>query len=125
MCAVSVRVDEFEEDGQRWLLAGGLAVGMFCLWIYAQLYRSEDEHRVLTMRKQVRVGMRLVVAVALAVLPKTHGHLSTVGFMGVVTALFALVLVWETVGGLSREWKVAESWRGKEGEEEMGDGEEI
>ena len=128
MCAVSVKLHDFEDDGQRWLLSGGLAVGMFCLWIYAQLYRAEDEHDTLTMHKQLRVGMRLVVAALLAFLPKTHDLLNSEQFMGVVTGLFALVLVWETVGGLSRDWRFVESWSGKEaeGEEEgMADGEEI
>lgn len=128
MCAVSVKLHEFEDDGQRWLLAGGLAVGMFCLWIYAQLYRAEDVHNNLTMHKQLRVGMRLVVAAVLAFLPKTHDQLNSEQFMSVVTGLFALVLVWETVGSLSHEWRFVESWNGKaaEGEEEgMPDGEEI
>ena len=128
MCAVSVKLHDFKEDGQRWLLSGGLAVGMLCLWIYAQLYRCEDEQHALTMHKQLRVGMRLVVAVLLAILPATHDHLNSEQFMGVVTGLFALVLVWETVGGLSREWRFVESWSGKEAEgddEDGGEGEEI
>ncbi len=128
MCAVSVKLHDFEKDGQRWLLSGGLGVGMFCLWIYAQLYRAEDEHSTLTMHKQLRVGMRLVVAIILVILPETHDQLDSEQFMGVVTGLFALVLVWETVGGLTREWRFVESWGGKEieGEEEdMGEGEEI
>jgi hypothetical protein len=110
MCALSVRLHDFENDGQRWLLSGGLAVGMLCLWLYSQLFRSEDEGGVLTCSKQVRVGTRVVAAVVLAVLPYTHGHLSSEHFMGVVTGLFAFVLVWETVGGLSRDWRLFESW---------------
>jgi low temperature requirement protein LtrA len=118
LCAVSVTLHEFEKDGQRWLLAGGLAVGMFCLWIYAQLYKCQDDRQALAMPKQLRVAPRFVVAVVLAVLPKSHQHLNAADFVGIVTGLFAFILVWETVGGLSREWSFVESWKELESSDE-------
>jgi low temperature requirement protein LtrA len=108
LCAVSVEAEEFE-DGQRWLLGGGLGVGMLCLWAYGMLYKTEDEG-VMIMPKTLRIGMRLVVAIILAVLPETHDHLGTTDFMGVVAALFAITLIWETFGGLTCDWHIFESW---------------
>lgn len=111
VCAASVGVDEFE-DGQRWLLGGGLGVGMLCLWIYGMLYRTEDEGKLL-FSKTLRIGMRLVVAIILAVIPETHDHLTTSQFMAVVACLFALNLIWETVGSLTCDFHIFESWEGR------------
>jgi low temperature requirement protein LtrA len=111
ICAISTRLHEFE-PGQRWLLGGGLAVGLFCLWLYGQLYRTDDE-QCLVMPKQVRIGMRLVVAVVLAVLPETHDHLTTTEFMVIVMSLFAFLTLWETFGGLMRGAGFFEPWTGR------------
>ena len=111
LCAVSVGTDQFE-NGQRWLLGGGLGVGICCLWVYGMLYRSEDEDRMLLPRF-LRIGMRLVIGVVLIVLPETHEYLSTTQFMAVVAALFALTLVWETVGGLTKDFHFVEPWDGR------------
>ncbi|KID64660.1 LtrA, partial [Metarhizium hybridum] len=108
ICAISTRLHEFEQ-GQRWLLGGGLGVGMLCLWIYAQLYRTDGEDRLI-LPKQLRVGMRLVVAVILAVLPETHDHLTTTEFMAVVMSLFAFLILWETIGGLMKGARFFEPW---------------
>ena len=112
ICAVSVQLDEFE-PGQRWLLGGGLGVGMLCLWIFAELYKTDDEDGELKFPKQIRVGPRLAVAVILAVLPETHDRLNTVEFMAVVMSLFVFVLMWETVGGLNKDARIWESWDGR------------
>lgn len=109
--AFSVQVHEFE-PGQRWLLGGGLAVGMACLWVYGMLYRCEDEN-TLILSKNLRVSMRLVIAIILAVLPETHDHLTATEFMAVVTALFAFVVIWETVGGLLKGATIFEPWTGR------------
>ena len=111
ICAVSTKIDEFE-DGQRWLLGGGLAVGLACLWVYGLLYRTEDED-LLLLRKPVRIGMRLVVAVILAVIPVTHDHLTATQFMVVVMSLFAFLTIWETIGGLMKGASVFEPWSGR------------
>jgi hypothetical protein len=108
ICAVSTKLDEFE-DGQRWLLGGGLGVGMFCLWIYSMLYQTEDEGELI-LPKQLRNGMRLVIAIILVVLPETHDHLNTTEFMVVVMSRFAFVTLWETIGGLAKGAQVFESW---------------
>lgn len=108
ICAVSTRIGEFE-DGQRWLLGGGLGTGMLCLWIYSLLFRTEDDDTLL-LSKYPRNGMRLVVAVILAVLPETHEELNTVEFMAIVMSLFVFVTLWETIGGLAKGARVYESW---------------
>lgn len=44
-------VNEELETGHRWLWGGGLGVGMFCMWIISQLFRSNDPHRTLLLSK--------------------------------------------------------------------------
>lgn len=111
ICAVSVRLDEFE-DGQRWLLGGGLGVGLFCLWIFGMLYKSDDDGQLM-MPRWLRIGMRLIVAVILIVLPETHDYLDTTQFMVTVMSLFVVVTMWETVGGLLKGAQLYESWEGR------------
>jgi len=111
ICAVSVHLEEFE-DGQRWLLGGGLGVGMFCLWIFGMLFRSDDDGDLI-MPRWIRVGMRLVVAIVLIILPESHKHLNTTQFVCTVMALFAVVTLWETLGGLMKGASVFESWEGR------------
>ncbi|KAF4448864.1 hypothetical protein F53441_7800 [Fusarium austroafricanum] len=111
IAAASAAIEEFE-DGQRWLLGGGLGVGMFCLWVYGMLYRVEGECTLL-MGQTVRIGMRLVIAIILVIIPESHNHLSAENFMFVVMALFAFLLIWETLGGMSRRSKIFEPWTGR------------
>uniref|UniRef100_A0A8H7KFP7 Low temperature requirement protein A n=1 Tax=Bionectria ochroleuca TaxID=29856 RepID=A0A8H7KFP7_BIOOC len=101
--------EEHLEEGQRWLLGGGLGVGMFCLWVYGMLYRVDEEER-LVLPKWLRIAMRLVAAIVLIVLPQTHDHLDAEGLMFVVMGIFAFVLVWETIGGLAQSSAVFEPW---------------
>lgn len=108
ICAVSTGIDEFE-DGQRWLLGGGLGVGMFCLWVYGMLYRVDGEDNLI-LPQLPRILMRLVVAVILVVLPVTHDHLDAEDFMWIVMSLFAFLLIWETIGGLSKTSGFFEPW---------------
>ncbi|KAM0418667.1 hypothetical protein ACHAPT_012364 [Fusarium lateritium] len=108
VAAASTAVEEFE-DGQRWLLGGGLGVGMLCLWVYGMLYRVEGECELL-LPQIPRIGMRLVVAIILIVLPESHNHLNAEDFMFVIMALFGFLLIWETIGGLSKTSKLFEPW---------------
>ncbi|KAM4065746.1 bacterial low temperature requirement A protein (LtrA) domain-containing protein [Hirsutella rhossiliensis] len=112
--AISTKLHEFN-DGERWLLGGGLGVGLFCLWIFGMLFRSEDEN-VLVMPKYVRIGMRLVVAIILVILSATVRHLNATEFMAVVMALFAFLTLWETVGGLMKGAQLFEPWTSTSGE---------
>ncbi|KAF7542906.1 hypothetical protein G7046_g10093 [Stylonectria norvegica] len=111
VAAISVGLEQFE-DGQRWLLGGGLGVGMFCLWVYGMLYRAEDECRLI-MPQIPRIGMRLVVAVVLIIIPETHEHLNAEHFMFLVMGLFAFLLLWETIGGLMKNATLFEPWHGR------------
>lgn len=111
VAAVSVGIDQFEL-GQRWLLCGGLGVGMACLWVYGMLFRTEAEE-CLFLPKLARVGMRLFVAVVLVLLPGTHNDLDAEQLVLVIMGLFSLLLLWETVGGLSNDAKVFEPWIGR------------
>jgi hypothetical protein len=38
-------------SGKRWLWGGGLGLGMFCMWVIAQLYREDDDPGHLLVRK--------------------------------------------------------------------------
>lgn len=109
VCAMSAGVEELDA-GERWLLGGGLGVGMLCLWVLAMLFRSDDEAQLI-LPKTVRVGMRLVVAVILALLPLVdEEHFNPVQLLSTVMGLFLFVTVWETVGGLMKGVKVYEKW---------------
>ncbi|KAI5457971.1 bacterial low temperature requirement A protein-domain-containing protein [Mariannaea sp. PMI_226] len=112
ICAISTGIEEFE-DGQRWLLGGGLGVGMFCLWIYGMLYRVDGEDNLI-LGQLPRILMRLVVAIILIVLPVTHDHLDAEDFMWIVMSLFAFLLIWETIGGLSKSSAVFEPWTNRQ-----------
>ncbi|POR39761.1 LtrA [Tolypocladium paradoxum] len=118
ICAISTHLHDFD-DGQRWLLGGGLGVGLFCLWVYGMLYRTEDDDCLL-LSKYPRIGMRLLVAVVLVALPETHGHLDTTQLMAVVMALIAFLTVWETVGGLMKGVTLFEPWTDTRPPEDMG-----
>lgn len=124
VAAVSVKLEQFE-PGQRWLLGGGLGVGTACLWGYGMLYRTEEEQGTVLLPKMLRVGMRLVVAVILVLMPVTEDHFTAEQFMLVVAGLFGFLLLWETVGGLSRDATVFEPWDERnppvEGAEEGGE----
>lgn len=123
IAAISTKLEEFEE-GQQWLLGGGLGVGMFCLWIYGMLYRTDDED-CLVLSKIPRIGMRLVVSIILLVLPLAHHHLTTTEFMAIVMSLFAFLTIWETVGGLLKGASVFEPWHDRHPPPEESDAEAL
>lgn len=108
ICAISTKLDQFQ-DGQRWLLGGGLGIGLFFLWVYGMLYRTDDED-FLILSKMPRIGMRLVVSIILIFLPRTHSYLNTTQFMAVVAALFAILTLWEMIGGLLKGACIFEPW---------------
>ena len=112
VCAASAAIDELE-TGERWLLGGGLGLGMLCLWILAMLFKSQD-NRTLIMPKSVRVSMRLLVAMILVLLPITSSEqLGTTSLLSTAMALIALVVVWETIGGLSKGARVYQRWENR------------
>lgn len=111
VAAESAGRDELNR-GERWLLGSGLGIGMACLWVLAMLFQSKDQ-RLLIMPKFVRIGMRLVVALVLVLLPLTNEErFDPVKLLSTVMGLFAFVVVWETVGGLMKGAKVYEKWEG-------------
>jgi low temperature requirement protein LtrA len=108
VCAMATNVDELE-TGQRWLLGGGLGIGMFCLWAYAMLFRTEGEE-TLILPKRFRISMRLVLAVVITALPAGYQSLDTTEFMAILAGLFVFLTIWETIGGLSKGASFFEPW---------------
>ncbi|KAM3510803.1 hypothetical protein MY11210_005524 [Beauveria gryllotalpidicola] len=108
ICAMSVKVEQFEE-GQRWLLGAGLGIGLLCLWAYAMLYKAEERYELI-LPKTLRVGMRLVVAIILMIIPATHGHFNATQFVVLIMGLVAFLTIWETIGGLLRGATIFEPW---------------
>lgn len=106
--AMSVKVHEFEE-GQRWLLGGGLGIGLFCLWVYGMIYKAEERHKLM-MTKNLRIGMRLVIAIILIIIPVTHEHFNALQFMILVMGLIAFLTIWETIGGMLKGATIFEPW---------------
>ena len=116
ICAVSTQLEQFE-DGQRWLLGGGLGVGLLSLYVYGMLYQSHDEGSLI-MSKYMRISMRLIVAINLICLPLTKERLTAFEFLAIVMALFAWVVIWETIGGLMKGAGLVEPWKDDVLEEE-------
>ncbi|KAH6689880.1 bacterial low temperature requirement A protein-domain-containing protein [Plectosphaerella plurivora] len=108
VCAMATNVDELEY-GQRWLLGGGLGIGMFCLWAYAMLFRTEGEE-TLILPKRFRISMRLVIAVIITALPAGDRLVDTTQFMAILASLFVFLTIWETIGGLSKGASFFEPW---------------
>ncbi|KAH7026604.1 bacterial low temperature requirement A protein-domain-containing protein [Microdochium trichocladiopsis] len=118
--------EEVYEMGQEWLLCGGLATGLACLWVYAMLYSSHDDAdhhdgrngNGLLLPKTLRIGMRLVGAILLVFLPlmtrkQTGGNEPAVDartFLAIVTAIVVFITLWEMIGGLTRDFAVFEKW---------------
>lgn len=65
------------------------------------------------MHKQMRVGMRLVVAIILIAVSQPRIGISTTSLLVIELALIVWVVLWETVGGMSKHFKVFESWEGR------------
>lgn len=108
MCAAAAGAHDLE-DGQRWLLGGGLGVGILCLWVYAVLF-AEGREATSILSKRWRVSMRFVVGVVCVVMPATHGHLNATQFMATLTGLVVFLTVWETLGGMARDAQLFEPW---------------
>jgi low temperature requirement protein LtrA len=99
--------------GERWLMGGGLGVGMFCLWILSILFKGQDTGELM-MPKMIRVAMRLIVAIILVLLPLVNEeHFDAVQLLSTVMGLIVFVTVWETVGGLMKGSKIYEPWEGR------------
>jgi low temperature requirement protein LtrA len=50
VAAVSAGTDELHE-GELWVLCGGLAVGLFILWVFTLLHKSKDDPKLLYLPK--------------------------------------------------------------------------
>lgn len=112
VAAISAGNDELDR-GERWLLGGGLGIGMACLWVLAVLFQSKDKG-LLIMPKLVRVSMRLAVGLILVLLPLTsEEHFGPVKLLSTIVGLFAFVIFWETIGGLMKGARVYEKWEGR------------
>ncbi|KAJ5595397.1 uncharacterized protein N7459_001605 [Penicillium hispanicum] len=108
VAAASVEEREFE-DAQRWLLCGGLGVGMIYLWGFALLHGSRDEPGTLCLSKPLRLVMRPVTGVIMILIPLAH-HLGATAVLSIIMALFVFCVIWESVTSLHSGAHLWEKW---------------
>ncbi|KAJ5709742.1 hypothetical protein N7493_010033 [Penicillium malachiteum] len=108
VAAASVQEKEFE-DAQRWLLCGGLGVGMICLYVFALLHGSNDERGALCVEKRYRLVMRPVTGIITILLPLAH-HLDATAILSIIMALFVFCVIWESVTSLKSGAHFWEPW---------------
>lgn len=109
ICAASTAVELGR--GERWLLGGGLGVGLICLWVLGMLYKTKDFGNLI-MPRYFRLVMRLAVGVVFVLLPLAT-ELDDLQFLSIYMALFVFVVVWETIGGLLKGAKLWQPWEGR------------
>lgn len=98
---------------RRWLWGGGLAVGIFCMWVIAQMYEDCDPPKTLIFPKQLRLLPRLLAAVIYALIPLASVEgLNTTSLISIGAALNAFVVIWEMVSALECGALPFESWKG-------------
>ena len=94
----------FEEElisGKRWLWGGGLGLGMFCMWIIAQLYRDDDDRGILVLGKQLRLLPRLLASLIYVLLPlASEESLSPTALISTGAGISGFVVIWEMLTGL-------------------------
>ncbi|KAJ5946159.1 hypothetical protein N7454_002998 [Penicillium verhagenii] len=108
VAAASVEEDDFE-DAQRWLLCGGLGVGMLCLYVFALLHGSKDENGALCVTKPIRLMMRPITAIIIILLPLAR-HLGATSILSIIMALFVFCTIWESVTSLKGGAHFWEPW---------------
>ncbi|KAJ5737090.1 uncharacterized protein N7483_002215 [Penicillium malachiteum] len=108
VAAASVQEKEFE-DAQRWLLCGGLGVGMICLYVFALLHGSNDERGALCVEKRYRLIMRPVTGIVTILLPHAH-HLDATAILSIIMVLFVFCVIWESVTSLKSGAHFWEPW---------------
>ncbi|KAF3399828.1 hypothetical protein F1880_008400 [Penicillium rolfsii] len=102
-------VAEDFEDPQRWLLCGGLGLGMLCLYFFALIHGSQDERGTLLMTKHVRLIMRPITGIITILIPLAH-RLNATEILSMIMAIYVACLVWETVGSLDKGASFFEQW---------------
>ena len=107
----------FEQElgsGKRCLWGGGLGLGMFCMWIIAQLYREDDDPGQLILGKQLRLLPRLLVSLIYVLLPlASNESLSSTALISTGAGISAFVVIWEMLTGLEKGAGAFESWKGR------------
>ena len=120
VAAVSASVD-YLETGERWLLGGGLGVGLVCLWVHGMLFDDQEamlcregQSAPVMMPKWMRMAMRLIVGIIITLLPLTNDEdVRPTLLLSIIMALTVFVTVWETVSALQKNAGVFERWEGR------------
>ena len=92
---------------------------MMCLWVFGILHRSEDARSALLVPKQARTAGRLLAAAALIAVTQSDTGLSTTALLVVEMSIIVAVVLWETIGGMHRQFKIFESWHERNGPVEV------
>lgn len=80
-----------------WIFCGGIAVGVFCLWMLAQCTLGRQEMK---WPKQVRLAMRIVDTIVFVCLPLSH--LETLYIMLIIALMLIFTVIWESYGSLPK-----------------------
>jgi hypothetical protein len=91
--------EEDATNGIRWYFAGGIAACLLSIALLGVCHRSLDSHRSGILPRSVRLGLRFVAAAFIAVTP-LFGIDQTLGFMGLIAGVLALLVTAETIGKL-------------------------
>ena len=97
-------------DGLRWYYCGGLAVALLCMSLIS-LSHVHKEFEGQRLKKNIRLGVRLSVAVILICLPLTH-HLNSLELVATTTCLIIFVLMVDLWGSTDKNqmfWKCKKS----------------
>lgn len=82
-----------------WYLSGGIAATLACIALIGVLHRGMDQHRSGLIPRSVRLALRFLGSVLIAVMP-LFGPERTTAYLGIVAGILVAILIVETLGKL-------------------------
>lgn len=98
------------EGAAQWYFAGGLAASLACLAVSGLLHRSMDVPGSPLVPRPVRLGMRVVWGVIIALLPLSDTLKDTTSLLAISACLLLVLVGFEVVGKIgaqSQDFKTA------------------
>jgi len=89
-------------QGQRWFYCAGLGISIICTAIIANThkYRRPDGTWFFQHRKNLRLGLRALVGVAILLLPLARERLDSVGLIATTTGMVYFCLISDLLGNV-------------------------